>query len=163
MKRNTEKLTDQAFSRMIITSVLAIVACVICLCSITWTWFSKDIKTTSNHIKTAGASLLSVMITEDGNEVLGNGGIFGLKQGKNYTVTLRLPKDSSSGYCLITAVGKTYKTAYITRHEEEIAKTISFTLTTEKDMAVKFTVRWGIYLEKEGDTYVKNGDTLHII
>jgi uncharacterized membrane protein YdbT with pleckstrin-like domain len=44
------KLTDKAFSRLLITSVVAILFLVACLCSTTYAWFVQDISSGENLI-----------------------------------------------------------------------------------------------------------------
>lgn len=128
-KKTTDKLTDKAFSRLLFTSVLGIVICLVCLCSATWAWFSDSIPSDNNNIQSASECLLDVSVY----------------------------KDSSSGYCIITAGGVSYKTDYIAHHKNELPETLSFTLTVAKEQKVFFKTHWGIYSD-ESD--VKNGSLL---
>ena len=61
--KNTDKLTDKAFSRMMLTSVLGILVCLVCLCSTTWAWFTADVSNNSNTIGT-GQFNLEVSVDE---------------------------------------------------------------------------------------------------
>ena len=67
-KQNNEKLSDEAFARLALTSILGILVCIICLCSTTYTWFSGSVQVDSNTLKAAGACLLSVSVYKDGTE-----------------------------------------------------------------------------------------------
>ncbi len=157
-----KKMTDSAFSRAIFALITCIIVCIVCLCSTTWAWFSDSIPSGNNEIRAASSCLLRVSVVMDGGdgeELLGTDGSVALEQGVTYWVTLSLPKDSASGYCLITAAdGTVYRSDYIARHESETPETLTFTLTVEQTQDVTFTPRWGIY---SGECSVINGE-IHI-
>ena len=54
-KQNNEKLSDKAFARLVLTSILGILVCIICLCSTTYAWFSGSVQVDSNTLKAASA------------------------------------------------------------------------------------------------------------
>ena len=160
-KRNSEneKLTDKAFSRLIFTSVIAILACVVCLCSTTYAWFTDAAPSNSNQINIAEDCLLSVVVTGDGVTLDNIEDGVELEALVDYVVMLSLPANTASGYCVIDVDGETYRTDYILRHEQAEAQTIELTLRVEAQKTVKFTSRWGVYTG-EGD--VGDGETLLI-
>ena len=142
----TKKLTDKAFSRLIVTSVLGILACIVCLCSTTYAWFSNTIPSVSNQVQTAEEFLLEVVIAEDGVELSDIEGEVQLHADREYVITLTLPPHSASGYLMvITADGVTYYTDFIARHEEAEAKVVSCELVVSTTQVVTFAPRWGIY------------------
>ena len=65
-KQNNEKLSDKAFARLVLTSILGILVCIICLCSTTYAWFTGSVQVDSNTFKAADACLLSVSVYKDG-------------------------------------------------------------------------------------------------
>ena len=65
-KQNNEKLSDKAFARLFLTSILGILVCIICLCSTTYAWFTGSVQVDSNKIQTADACLISVSVYKDG-------------------------------------------------------------------------------------------------
>ena len=158
-KQNNEKLSDKAFARLALTSILGILVCIICLCSTTYAWFTGSVQGGNNTIQTANACLLSVSVYKDGAEVVGtsaadeNGETLELSQG-TYTVTLTLPKESASGYLIITADGQNYYSDYLQRNDER-DQALTFTLNVATAQTVTFTVRWGIY---SGTCHVQNGE-----
>ncbi len=149
--KKPDPLTDKAFSRLALMSILGILICIVCLCSTTWAWFTDSIPSKGNSIKVADECLLSVTVTDENGTALEDleAGVQ-LEQGKTYIVTLSLPRDSASGYCLIKASGQSYYTDYIVRHENDEAQTVSFALTVAESQTVEFEPRWGIYA-KESD------------
>ena len=164
VSNETAKLTDKAFSRLLITSVLAILMLIACLCSTTYAWFVQDISSGENQIKATEMCRLAVSLS-NGTEVLlevdcSESKTLSLPDGA-YTVTLTLPSESGSGYLVLKVGAESYHTDFIERHTEVEPKTISFTLELQngEDVAVTFTPRWGIYA---GECDVSNGGTLTI-
>ena len=158
-QNNAEKLSsDKAFFRMITTSAISVIICLICLCSTSWAWFSGGIESSQNEIKT-GQCLLEVTVEKEGVALSEIETGVALEMGTEYKVTLALPKGSASGYCLMQANGKDYYSKAILRHEEEQAKTLSFTVKVKENTTVKFIARWGIY---SGEVDVANGGILEI-
>jgi len=141
--KSTDKLTDKAFSRLLVTSVVGILLCIVCLCSATWAWFSTDIKSPENKIET-GKGLMTVTVTKEDDNT------FAFEEGKEqsweigeYTVTLFLPANSGSGYCVIVANGKEYLSPYI--HKDDAPKSIQFTLKLNEQTKVTVKTHRGIY------------------
>ena len=146
---NTEKLTDKAFSRLILTSVLGILLCMTCLCSATWAWFNSSVEASGNKLASGSFGLdvsvadstrtsFAVVKQADGTSVCTLPGV-GL-----YTVTLELSGDTTvtKGFCSMTTNGKTYKTALIKKGESDV---FSFTLDARVDnLAIVFSPRWGM-------------------
>ena len=159
-KQNNEKLSDKAFARLALTSILGILVCIICLCSTTYAWFTGSAQADNNKIQTADACLLSVSVYKDGAEeaIIDTENAATLECEGTYTVTLTLPKESSSGYLFITVDGQEYYSDYLQRNDDTDGA-LTFTLNVASARSVTFTARWGIY---SGDCHVKNGETLTI-
>ena len=150
---NTKKLTDKAFSRLLFTSILGILFCIVCLCSSSYAWFTGSVSGDGNEIKTAAECLLEVTVSKDGVAIDGIEEGVNLEAGE-YEVTLSLPGDTASGYCLIKAGGANYYSDYILRHSGDEPQTKSFILKVETEQTVTFTNRWGIYAT---DSHVVDG------
>ena len=142
-----KKLTDKAFSRLIITSFLGIFVCVICLCSTTFAWFSETTPSAGNKIKTSDSCDLSIVVEKDGVPLNDIESGVELLVGEHYTVTLALPAGNASGYCIITAGENTYYSDYILRHNESESQTFVFDLVVKSTQTVTFESRWGIYTQ----------------
>ena len=152
-QQNQSRLSDKTFARLIATSVVAILICLICLCSTTWAWFTDSVSLNVNKIKTTDQCQLTVSVYEANTEIENVENGVPLKTGA-YIVTLSLPKGSGSGYCELYANGNKYRSDYLVRHENEQAETFSFTLILSQDCEVTFSVHWGIYA---GESDVVNG------
>ena len=92
----------------------------------------------------ADECLLEVTVSKDGVAISGIEEGVALEAGE-YEVTLLLPGNTASGYCLIKAGGATYYSDYILRHSDGVPQTKSFILKVETAQTVTFTNRWGIY------------------
>lgn len=161
--KSADKITEKAFSRLMITSVLGILVCIMCLCMTTYAWFTGNVSSGNNEIKSASECLLSVSVYKDGEEEavanvdLENAVTRVCDEGV-YTVTLTLPKESASGYLVLTVGDDAYYTDYLYR-SDSTDQTLTFTLYVEAAQSVTFTARWGIY---SGTCHVENNGTLTI-
>ena len=150
-----EKLTDKAFTRLFITSILGILLSIVCLSSSTWAWFEADVSNSQNVIQ-SGEGKLVVSITKDQVEIENIDAGVELEAG-DYTVKMTLPQGSASGYCEIYAGSDIYRSPYIPRsHDREQTLTFGITLTEKTALSIK--TRWGIYSDGEAD--VASGATL---
>lgn len=161
-QQNTKELSDKAFARLALTSILGILVCIICLCSTTYAWFTGSVQVDNNTFKAADACLLSVSVYKDGTEealaTVNTENPITLECEGTYTITLTLPKESASGYLVLTVDGQEYYSDYLQRNDNT-DQTLTFTLNVKAAKTVTFTARWGIY---SGDCHVKNGETLTI-
>lgn len=162
-QQNTEKLSDKAFARLALTSILGVLLCIVCLCSTTYAWFTGSVQGDNNKIQAADACLLSVSVCSKGDaeEVVATVDTqkaVELECEGAFTVTLTLPKESASGYLVLTVGGQEYYSDYLQRNDET-DQTLTFTLNVETAKSVTFTARWGIY---SGECHVKNDGTLTI-
>ena len=159
----TEKLTDKAFSRLMITSVLGILICITCLCSATWAWFSADTASNSNTLGSGKFGLSVTVADENGAPVDVSESPTGtsactLTEAGLYTVTLTATADTtvSKGFCVIKVNSNTYRTDALMLEE---TNTFTFTLDAkEPDLTVIFSPAWGLPAEIS----VTTGETLPI-
>lgn len=151
-----DAMTDKAFTRMIATSIAGVVLSLICLCSTTFAWFTDSVPSGNNVIKTSEC-LLTITVADSGEQLANIENGVALQSGVEYTVTLTLPKDSSSGYCRMeTSTGKYYSET-LARHTTDVDTVVTYTVTVESDMTVKFITGWGTY---SGEPDVTNGGTI---
>ena len=158
--KTTDKLTDKAFSRLMLTSALGILVCIMCLCSASWAWFSTDISNDSNTLCTgkfdlcvaitdANGAPVTVSERDDGTSVctLGEAG--------PYTVTLTVTEDTTvtKGFCSIKVAGTSYQTASINADD-----TNTFVFTLDAGTTVTFSPAWGLPASAD----VASGGTLVI-
>ena len=119
-QQNNEKLSDKAFARIALTSILGILVCIICLCSTTYAWFTGSVQVDNNTFKAADACLLSVSVYKDGSEkaIIDTENATTLECEGTYTITLTPPKESASGYLVLTVDGQEYYSDYLQRNDD---------------------------------------------
>ncbi len=61
-QQNKEKLSDKAFARLALTSIISILICISCLSATTYAWFTGSVQVDSNTLKAADECLLSVSV-----------------------------------------------------------------------------------------------------
>ena len=140
-----EPMTDKAFLRVVLTSGLAIFLCIVCLCALTYAWYAEGLSRYDGKLAMDENCLLEVEVSCNGALLEDIESGVKLNAGATYMVTLKLPGNTDSGYCLISSDEDIYYTDYILRHTEEDVKTVSFELTVDKTQVVAFTPRLGIY------------------
>lgn len=161
-QRKKDPLTEKAFLRSVVISVISVIFCMVALSSATWAWFRAEVSSAANTILT-GSYELSVSVT-DGSAPLAFDRTpegyyrYALAQGGSYTVTLSSDGTGSNGYCRILTGGRTYYTGLVTVGDAQ-ANPCSFSITVSEDADVLFDLRWGTY---SGENDVSAGGTLEI-
>ena len=156
-----DKLTDKAFSRLMLTSILGILMCLTCLCSATWAWYSSNIASSSN---TVASGQFDLVVTVQSAEAIVNASeseplsvvdnglgakVCNIKDAGSYNVTLKISEDTTvtKGFCVVKINGVSYKTDLITVDDTE---NFVFTLVTNApDVSVSFSPAWGIPAESQ--------------
>lgn len=145
----TQKLSEKAFSRGLIISVLGVLICLAFLCSATWAWFSEDTSNISNTI-TSGKFGLVVTVCDENNVAFS---VTADEKGRStctlgpagtYFVTLSVTEDTTvtKGFCTLTVDGEKYQTAVI---YTDAAEDFTFFLELSSPNAVvTFIPAWGI-------------------
>lgn len=139
------KLTEKAFAQSITVSVISILLCLIALCSVTWAWFSKNVTSSSNTIKTSNCTV-TVSVLNDGVEIAPNTdatGTYTFEAGKSYQIKISSTGSVESSYCKLVIDGNEYYTEQISTTEPN--NTISFTLAFDAPTEVEIITRWGTY------------------
>ena len=144
-KDDGDKVSAKAFKHLVLTSIIGLFVCIACLCSTTYAWFVDVAPSSGNELKIADECRLSVTVSNGAAELTDISSGVWLEAGVEYTVTLSLPANSSSGYCIVNAGLNTYYSDYIAHHTEPVPKTSTFTLTVATSQTVKFITGWGIY------------------
>lgn len=142
-----DKLTDKAFSRLMLTSVLGILVCIMCLCSATWAWFSVNTSSSGNKVS-SGQFDLTVSVADASSEVttlsentLGKT-VYTFENIGVYTVKLKMTEDTTvtKGFCTLDVGNDTYYTASINAETDPFTFTID---VKEAGVTVTFSPAWG--------------------
>ena len=98
-----EKVTEKIFLRAMISSVLGIILCTVCLAGMTWAWFSDSVTSHSSNITSASFSVkVTVNKGIDNTEIPLTDGKYKLEQNsEKYKVTLKATGTASTVYCKV--------------------------------------------------------------
>ena len=135
---NKEKMTDKAFSRIMLSSILAIVLCMAALCSTSYAWFTTSLST--NGQLTAANFDITVSVTDTAAAVEAEeDGSFILPAGE-YTVSIQKSANATAqrGYASIRCGSEVFYTQAID------GATIEFTLIAATEVQASFVAEIGI-------------------
>ena len=129
---------------MLAPSLISVVLCAVCLCGVSWAWFSAsktgivaDIQS-ATYTATVAAKKDNIagdyVITEDEASKIP------IISGSEYQITLKASGTARNGYCKIEFVdsGTVYYTAPIV-----VGGTFSFTVNASQSDTLKITPQWG--------------------
>ena len=171
-KVDAEKLTDQAFNRLLITSLFWIFLAVVCLCSVTWAWFGTSISSPPITLEagtynaemtvyaTSQAAGADGTVTETLTELApyeidGTIQRYAFDKDVLYRGRVDLSDSTSNGYCKIYVDG--LKTVYANLVTED--GVFEFAVRISANTTVSIETRWGIY---SGESAFEDGDTIEL-
>ena len=102
---NNEKITDKYFRKVMASSIISIVICMMCLASLTWAWFSFDVQSSGNTIRSAEFNATVYVDPSNQNQTTYRNVVFAPG---DYHVTVKQTGSARTGYCLVTVDGVTY-------------------------------------------------------
>ena len=173
------KVSDKEFTRIMISSVLGIMLCVICLAGLTWAWFSGSVSSAANNI-TAASFNIQIDVNVKGTKTtvsptVENGKYsFSLENNKVYDVKITADGTATTGYCEVIFGGNRYHTIQIFNNSDESnsgsllstdrPQEINFTVNaTESTLLLKIVPQWGSYAIAKGEKLIGNENSENII
>ena len=140
---------------LLLPSILGVCFCMICVCGMTWAWYSASVQTPAQKITAAcyEVNVISVKNAADGEEILPDGSGYRLDQDVTYTVILEADGTAKErgGYCLIeTGDTKLYTQTF------KPGDRIQIKLTPEIGGVYTFTGVWGSLPSHVETNYLKN-------
>lgn len=172
------KVSDKEFTRIMISSVLGIMLCVICLAGLTWAWFSGSVSSAANNI-TAASFNIQIDVNVKGTKTtvphtVENGIYsFSLENNKVYDVKITADGTATTGYCEVLFGKNVYHTIQIFNISDEsnsgsILSTdrpqeINFTVNATDSTFLKIVPQWGSYAIAENEKLIGNENRDNII
>lgn len=128
---------------LLLPSVLCILLCMVCLCGMTFAWFSAASNTPASPVRSAEYTV-SVRVADGETDAPVQGGHYVLTAGTEYTVTLTASGTATTGFCLLT-LSFTEGTGSETLYTGQFVpgQTMTFTLRLTADATVDFSAQWG--------------------
>ena len=140
----TEKVTEKIFLRAMISSVLGIILCTVCLAGMTWAWFSDSVTSHSSNITSASFSVkVTVNKGTDNTEIPLTDGEYILEQSsEKYKVTLKATGSASTVYCKVN-INEVIYTARLNLNSNNAPFIFEFEIDcSAKSATVTFTPTW---------------------
>ena len=158
--RNQKEVTDRAFWRLMLPSVLSILLCIVSLGGLTWAWFSDSTTSCTETIHAASYGIQADVNMKDSAKYININAdsTYTLVAGKKYAVTLTATGNASTGYCKISLNGKEYYTTQIVPGDS-LEFDIDCSDLTD-DIAVLFTPNWMTYSGYSEDAQDLIGQTI---
>ena len=171
------KVSDKEFTRIMISSVLGIMLCVICLAGLTWAWFSGSVSSAANNI-TAASFNIQIDVNVKGTKTtvsptVENGKYsFSLENNEVYDVKITADGTATTGYCEVLFGENVYHTIQIFNISDEsnsgsilstdMPQEINFTVNaTESTLLLKIVPQWGSYAIPQWGSYaIAEGEKL---
>lgn len=136
-------LSEKVFLKSIALSVCGMIVCMIALCSVTWAWFTVDVSSTSNSIKTAYCDV-TVSVECGGTAVTPTDGKYLFEKDKTYEIKISAAGTAGTAYCIVKAGGNSYYTQQFAVGSDPAEVCMAFTLAFSADTPdVEFVSCWG--------------------
>ena len=152
-KRIETKEQSDGLLHLLALSAVGLCACLICLCGVSWAWFTA---TASSGTAVIQAATYTVDVSAGENEPVkiapesGTTTVTFTAAGE-YTITLTPTGTAQNGYCKISYAEGDYYTGQLTTDK------LHFTVNADADSKLTVTPQWGSY---SGDPNLSSGDTI---
>lgn len=155
-KRIETKKQNDGLLHLLTISTVGLCACLICLCGVSWAWFTA---TTSTGTAVIQAATYTVGVSAGENESVGITTESGtttvtFTDAGSYTITLTPSGTAQNGYCKISYAEGDYYTGQLPTGGE-----LHFTVNADANSELTVTPQWGSY---SGTPNLSNGDTIGI-
>lgn len=145
-----KKITEAYFQKVLISSVLGILLCMVCLVSTTWALFSTEIVSENNAITMGSFTATTIVEPNAPATFSGDVSTFPLAGPGSYMFTIKPADGSTKGYCKISALYEDGTTAHLFVTEtlslaENQVNSVMFTVTLndESPVSIVITSFWG--------------------
>ena len=144
---SNQKITDKYFNKMMASSIISIVVCMMCLASLTWAWFSVDMQSSGNTLASASFQT-TVSITPDDPSFVDHYDL--MLPANKYNIVVTQIANAKTGYCLVKIDGTSYYagsfTPKLNADTREETYSIEFELNITGNAArVSICPVWGIF------------------
>ena len=151
-----EKSADAGIKRMMLTSVLGMLICVVCLAGTTWAWFTANsgIDDTDKPLSVETAQVnVAVSIDNQGKGTVSGGNSQTITIAKNEKLSVTLTGDGTSTkrYCYVTVDGDRY---YV---DLSSSNSITFTVCSSSD---SMTIEASWSAPDSGSSLISSGATI---
>ena len=146
-REHPQEKKPASLTALLMPSLLGVAICLVCLCSLTWAWFTATQNSGVQPIQSATATVTASL----------NGAVLGelpIEEGMTGTGTLTLHMEGSAqyAYVLIKVGGTECRTGYLSANKD-------YTITVNESGAT-LTLCWGKQDDQSGTAVVENGGSI---
>lgn len=147
-REHPQEKKPASLTALLMPSLLGVAICLVCLCSLTWAWFTATQNSGVQPIQSATATVTAKL---GDNTDLGE---LPIEEGMTGTGTLTLHMDGSAqyAYVLIKVGGTEYRTGYLSATKDYII--------TVNESGATLTLCWGKQDDQSGTAMVENGGSI---
>ena len=153
-RSKAERLRSDTLRAMLLPPILCAALCLVCLCGLSWAWFTVSISAGTSSVSGAQYNVTAQVAQGETPVSMENGG-FALSANTEYSVSLTAEGSASTGFCVITLTGET--TQKLTTAQIAHGETLGFKLIPQEDTTLTAVAHWGV---GSAETLLKNGDTI---
>lgn len=139
-----EKSKTAGFFHVVAPSLAGICICAVCLCGMSWAWFSASRNTGVVPIKSTYMDFTVEVKNGDNTVEKNDTGGYALQAGETYSVTLTVSGTASTGFADIVFEGKTYYTPQLKNGD-----TFAFMLKPSENGKLVINGQWGTCFAEE--------------
>ena len=139
-----EKSKTAGFFHVVAPSIAGICICAVCLCGMSWAWFSASRNTGVVPIKSAYMDFTVELKNGDNTVEKNDTGGYALQAGETYSVTLTVSGTASTGFADVVFEGKTYYTPQLKNGD-----TFAFMLKPSENGKLVINGQWGTCFAEE--------------
>ena len=150
-RSKAERLRSDTLRAMLLPPILCAALCLVCLCGLSWAWFTVGVSAGTSSVSGAQYSV-SATVTQGETPVSMENGGFALSANTEYTVTLTAEGTASTGYGIVR-----FSDRELTTEQIAPGAAFSFKLIPESDTTLTAVAHWGV---NRAETLLKNGDTI---
>ena len=157
-KHEEKEKRGDGFLHVIVPSIVGACLCAVCLCGVSWAWFTGSVSTGTSSIKTPEKYELTISVTDsESNSLTGVDDVFTLSAG-SYVVTLSSSgTEGATGYCKAQIGEVSYYTKQIFA-----VSTLTFTVTAQSETSITLTPKWGSCAVRDDNNKISSGGTVSI-
>lgn len=154
-KHATEEKRSDGLMHILAPSVIGIFICAVCLCGVSWAWFTASTSTGTTQIQSSSYKL-SYQIGEDttATELTEADNTYTLTADKTLITLKATGTAGATGYCGIKIGDETYYTEQIFVNN---TSDFTFTVNAAAGTEITLTPKWGTYSH---DATLHNGDVI---
>lgn len=137
-RSKAERLRSDTLRAMLLPPILCAALCLVCLCGLSWAWFTVSISAGTSSVSGAQYNVTAQVAQGETPVSMENGG-FALSANTEYTVTLTAEGTASTGYGIVR-----FSDRELTTEQIAPGAAFSFKLIPESDTTLTAVAHWGV-------------------